>query len=69
MAKEIIQVMKRYELKYHLTKEQVSFFKANILNHMKVDKYGLTTISSLYYDTTNFSLINRSMKNLYLRKK
>lgn len=69
MAKEIIQVMKRYELKYHLTKEQVSFFKANILNHMKVDKYGLTTISSLYYDTTDFSLINRSIEKPLFKEK
>lgn len=60
MEKEIISVMKRYELKFHLNKEQVSHFQKAILNNMKIDKYGLTTISSLYYDTPNFSLINRS---------
>ena len=67
--KEVIQVMKRYELKYRLTKEQVEFFKTKVLDHMKVDKYGLTTISSLYYDTPNYSLINRSIEKPLFKEK
>lgn len=69
MQKEIISVMKRYELKFVLTKEQVEAFKTKILEHMKIDKYGLTTISSIYYDTPTYTLINRSIeKPLYKEK-
>ena len=69
MAKEIIQVMKRYELKYRLSKEQVELFKTKVLNHMMIDKYGLTTISSIYYDTPNYSLINRSIEKPLFKEK
>lgn len=69
MEKEIISVMKRYELKYVLTKEQVEMFKAQILKHMKLDKYGLTTISSIYYDTPTYTLINRSIEKPAYKEK
>ena len=67
--KEVIQVMKRYELKYRLSKEQVEFFKTRVLDHMMIDKYGLTTISSLYYDTPNYSLINKSIEKPQFKEK
>lgn len=69
MEKEIISVMKRYELKYVLTKEQVEMFKVEILKHMKLDKYGLTTISSIYYDTPTYTLINRSIEKPAYKEK
>ena len=69
MKKEIISVMKRYELKYVLSKEQVISFKNKILEYMKIDKYGLTTISSLYYDTPTFTLINRSLEKPFYKEK
>ena len=69
MEKEIISVMKRYELKYRLSKEQVAYFKEQILNYMKIDKYGLTTISSIYFDTPNYSLINRSIEKPEYKEK
>ena len=69
MKKEIISVMKRYELKYILTKEQVKHFKEMILQYMSVDKYGLTTISSLYYDTPTYTLINRSIEKPAYKEK
>ena len=51
MEKEkVITVMKRYELKYKHNKDQLEFFMEKVLKHMKVDKYGLTSIASLYYD-------------------
>lgn len=51
MEKEkVITVMKRYELKYELNKDQLEFFMEKVLKHMKIDKYGLTSIASLYYD-------------------
>lgn len=69
MEKEIISVMKRYELKYHLNKEQVIFFKERILNHMKIDKYGLTIISSIYFDTPNYYLIRKSIEKPLFKEK
>ncbi len=70
MAKDnIISVMKRYELKFHLTKKQVERFKTRILEHMEIDRYGQTTISSLYFDTPSFSLINRSIEKPLFKEK
>ncbi|MBP5217079.1 MAG: polyphosphate polymerase domain-containing protein [Bacilli bacterium] len=69
MAKEIISVMKRYELKFHLDQWQVAYFKRAILEHMKIDRYGLTTIGSLYYDTPHFTLINRSIEKPFYKEK
>lgn len=69
MSNEIISVMKRYELKYVLNKEQVERFKVKILDRMKMDKYGLTTISSIYYDTPNCTLINRSIEKPFYKEK
>ena len=70
MKKEaFINVMKRYELKFKLSKEQLVFFQSEILKHMKVDQYGLTTISSLYFDTPNYSLINKSIEKPKFKEK
>ena len=70
MEKEkVISVMKRYELKYYLNKEQLSYFMAKINDHMKVDKYGLTTIASLYFDTPDYRLINRSIEKPKFKEK
>ena len=69
LNEKVISVMKRYELKFHLTKQQVDYFKEEILNHMKIDKYGLTTISSIYYDTSDNRLINRSIEKPFFKEK
>ncbi len=54
-------VMKRYELKYLMTAEQTEFFKEGLKGHMVLDKFGRTSIASLYYDTANFQLIRTSI--------
>jgi len=70
MSKEkIIAVMKRYELKYYLSEDQLSYFLKQIKQYMKVDKYGLTTIASLYFDTPNFRLINKSIEKPKYKEK
>ena len=61
--------MKRYELKYYLSKEQLSYFMAKIAQYMKVDKYGLTSIASLYYDTPNYNLITKSIEKPKYKEK
>ena len=69
MGKEIISVMKRYELKFYLNKEQLAYFNEEITKHMKLDKYGLTSIASLYYDTPDYRLINRSIEKPKYKEK
>ena len=70
MEKEkIIAVMKRYELKYYLNSDQLEFFKSKISEHMKIDKYGLASIASLYFDTPDYRLINRSIEKPKYKEK
>ena len=70
MEKEkIISVMKRYELKYLLNSEQLRYFMDQISHYMKVDKYGLTSIASIYFDTPDFRLINKSIEKPKYKEK
>ena len=70
MEKEkIIAVMKRYELKYYLNNDQLSYFMDSIKQFMKIDKYGLTSIASLYYDTPDYRLVTRSIEKPNFKEK
>lgn len=70
MEKEkIISVMKRYELKYYLNKSQLDFFMDKIKNYMKIDKYGLTSIASIYFDTPDYRLITKSIEKPKYKEK
>lgn len=62
-------VFKRYELKYILTLEQKEKVIKTIETHMKLDKYGRTTIRNLYYDTNNYLLIRRSIEKPTYKEK
>ena len=64
MAQEtgsVINVMKRYELKYLPDRGQTAFLVNRLKGHMEPDRYGLTSIASLYYDTPDFRLIRASL--------
>ena len=63
------QVFERYELKYILTKTEYEEFKKELLNHMKVDKYGIATIQSVYFDTPDYKLITRSIDKPIFKEK
>lgn len=65
----IINVMKRVEIKYLLTKDQVDYLVDMIKDYMIVDKYGLTQIASLYYDTPNYRLIRESLEKQCFKEK
>lgn len=58
---DAINVMKRYEIKYLLTKEQTKYLVEGLKGHMVLDQYGRTSICSLYYDTPNHRLIRESL--------
>lgn len=66
---DAIVVMKRYELKYILSKEQTEFLREKLIGHMEVDKYGKTSIASLYYDTPDYRLIRTSIEKPKFKEK
>jgi len=65
----IINTMKRVELKYILNKEQLAYLKDALKGHMKEDQYGLTSIASIYYDTPNYQLIRTSIEKPCFKEK
>ena len=66
---QINQVFQRYELKYILKPEDYSFIRTELLKHMRVDEYGMTTIQSVYYDTPDSILIRKSIDNPGFKEK
>lgn len=54
-------VFKRFEMKYLLTTEQKERVLQAMAPHMKLDKYGRTTIRNIYFDTDDYLLIRRSI--------
>lgn len=68
MAEPIV-TMKRYELKYILTREQTEALKERLVGHMSIDNYGLTSIASLYYDTIDYRLIRTSIEKPEFKEK
>lgn len=61
--------MKRYELKYLLSGEQTEFLRKRLEGHMEADKYGKTSIASLYYDTPTYQLIRTSVEKPLFKEK
>ena len=55
-----IAVMKRYELKYIITREQEDFLKERLKGRLYPDEFGKTSIASLYYDTPDYRFIRLS---------
>ncbi|MBR5410643.1 MAG: polyphosphate polymerase domain-containing protein [Clostridia bacterium] len=68
MAEPIV-VMKRYELKYLLSPEQREFLLERLEGHMRPDRYGRTSIASLYYDTPDFRLVRASVEKPEFKEK
>ena len=66
---EAITVMKRYEMKFLLSKEQLLYLRASLCGHMEVDQYGKTTIASVYYDTPDYRLIRTSIEKPNYKEK
>lgn len=60
---------KRKEHKYMIDRDLYDQFITDLKKHMSIDKYGLHTIMSLYYDTDNFLLIKRSMEKPTYKEK
>ncbi len=60
---------KRYEKKYLLDGEKYFFFYDELSQHMQPDKYGLSTICNIYFDTDNFRLVRESMERPVYKEK
>ncbi len=65
----VINVMKRYELKYLPDRGQTAWLISRLKGHMEPDRYGLTTIASLYYDTPDRRLIRASLEKPEFKEK
>ncbi len=61
--------MKRFEIKYLLTPEQTRLVREGIRGRMEIDRYGRSTIASLYYDTPSYQLIRASMDKPLFKEK
>jgi hypothetical protein len=62
-------VFKRYELKYMLTKDQRDQILERMNDYMAADKFGRSTILSLYLDTPDYLLIRRSLEKPTYKEK
>lgn len=62
-------IFKRKELKYMLDTEQYETMLKILDGRMKPDKYGRSTICSLYFDTPDFRLIRTSMQKPRYKEK
>ena len=64
-----ISVMQRYELKYILSAEQTEHLRRGLEGHMQADRFGTTSIASLYYDTPDRRLIRTSEEKPEFKEK
>ena len=64
-----INVMSRYELKYLLDRGQTAFLVSALRGRMEPDRYGKTSIASLYYDTPDRRLIRASLDKPAFKEK
>lgn len=62
-------VFERYEKKYRLSEETYLQLMERLSEHMQTDQYGKHTIGSLYFDTTDFLLIRRSIEKPKYKEK
>ncbi|MFV0250360.1 MAG: polyphosphate polymerase domain-containing protein [Bacilli bacterium] len=65
----ITKVFNRVEKKYLLTKFNYDLLLKKLGNNIIEDRYGLMTISNLYYDTNSFELIRNSIEKPQFKEK
>ena len=64
-----VTVMQRFEMKFLMDSKQMEYLLRHLEGHMQIDKYGLTSIASLYYDTTDGRLIRESLEKQNFKEK
>lgn len=60
---------KRYEMKYLLTQKQKDSILRRMEPYMKLDKYGVTSIRNIYFDTDTYQLVRRSIERPVYKEK
>ena len=64
-----VEVMSRYEIKFVLDQEETDYMKKSLEGYMQPDRYGRTSIASLYYDTPDYRLIRASIEKPAFKEK
>ncbi len=64
-----LNVFKRYEMKYIITKEQKKRLLNMLGNYIEVDEFGKYTINSIYFDTPDFRMIRNSIEKPAYKEK
>lgn len=64
-----IATFKRVETKYLIDAQQRQALEAALCDHMEVDEYGKTLISSMYWDTARRDMIARSIEHPLYKEK
>ena len=67
--KKIETQFKRIETKYILTKEQLTLLQKEWQDYLSEDDYPISTISNVYFDNSDFQMIQDSILHLYNREK
>lgn len=62
-------VFERYEKKYRLSEDSYLQLMERLAKYMQADQYGKHTICSLYFDTSDFLLIRRSIEKPKYKEK
>ena len=62
-------IFERYEIKYLLTRGQKERIVDAMAPYMQPDPYGRTTIRNVYYDTSDYRLIRRSIEKPVYKEK
>lgn len=65
----MVNIFKRYEIKYLLNKDQYLRLITLYKDKIKLDKYGKSLICNIYYDTDSFLLIRSSIEKPIYKEK
>lgn len=64
-----VDVFKRKEMKYVLSGEQRQILETSIIEHLVLGEFSDSKVLSLYYDTPDFALIERSLDKPFYKEK
>lgn len=66
---KVLNIFKRYELKYLLDDAQYSALMRAMEEKMRGDEYGMSDICNIYFDTPDYRLIRRSLEKPAYKEK
>ncbi|WP_447458874.1 VTC domain-containing protein [Streptococcus ovuberis] len=69
MKKVTQKEFKRIETKYLVSQEKLPLLLKDLAPHLQADEFAQSTISSLYFDTEDFQMIQDSLANKYGKEK